>query len=946
MHPCCLLSRVRVEPSTAETMYSLSTSSIRTCPERYSSGGRWAPTRAALSVEVGFVTWRSATEGAGSAVAWAAPHAPGLIARSFASKRLVCRLRRFHAGGFRRNDVCGWQVWRRARGRNSVAVCAHAFRADGDQDERTSSSLAAHNEHLATDYQSKLQQVLQELPRYAAYRTALEAVCGRVAGSQEHRKNGAEKPLSLDSALALLGEMQNDQALGVLEDAQKDELVTMLLDAMIRAPAVEHRGQRIRRLVDDRFGVGYAAMLRQLWDLEAINAFGAEQERTLRTHPPPRVRFFDSDSIRSTWCLDEAGLKVFASLAPLPSDPREELMQTSVGLGFLALSSMAILGEVVDPLVFHRSGNEETLILTLLFGSYALDRFIYLFQGRISDTVDKGLRRLIGGNEEREALCDAASFVVAYMLGISDFAFRPRARLCLEWLTQAHQASREISRDGDEEIRLWEEQIALYTVWLLSRTAIECCVDKELIESETRQARIFVQESLREQIKRLNAASDGSSRLEERPTDLQRVQWEDFTLRWAFIEAMGLVRANMSIIRQVATLMLDGRTVGECVTEIERTWRCKQPESGEVTSFPRKRPTRMFHFDSKPIPPSRELDPGVMAAISVFRNSHAAEIGANASAKDRTAPKASTTIDEFQMNKADIDSHRNHPLNVADRAQDHETDPSSDDPEASEARLEETRAVPAASPPRKMDALRDFTGPIDTRQDDTPKATDDLELAVEHEPVLKTPAVTNEQTAVPWTARVSEEADLREHDAVELDAETENDQGRADAPVPMPREWDASLSQETNPEHDWQRKHQHLEHVASGGAPEKANRDAHAAFDEIQHLPSEQTGKVLWSLQQVPAVTEPNASAAIVDQNRDASIRSLSSERDAIPERPSAAAQTCTLIENAHRTVSRKVIHCRDERRNSGDSGQSIAVRETFSRADSVCAEHSRRDER
>jgi len=509
--------------------------------------------------------------------------------------------------------------WRRACGarqRRAFDVWAKTPAEDSRLQEQARGLFPGTLRDSADESKSTLQQILQGLPRSTAYKTALEAVCSR-SGSSNY-SDSSPTPLSLDSILALLEEMQRDSQVRDLDTKQSDELVLLLVDAVIRAPSVELDGQRIRRALDENFGFGFALLLLRLWDLGAIQAFGIEQERILNTHPPPRIRFSNSPSMRSIWCRDPAGAAAYSALPPLPSNPREELVQASVGLGFLAFSSLAILGEIIDPIIFHRHGSEETLVLTLLFGSYALDRFVFLFQGRISDTVDKGIRRIVGGNREREAFCDAASFVVAYLLGIPDFAFRPRARLCLEWFKKvADQCSRQ--KDAEQVNPLLEEHIALLTVWLLSRTAAECCFDQELIESETRQARIFVKESLGIQIRTLSAQMDKRSSPGDDVSDLQRIDWEDFTLRWAFVEAMALVRANMSLIRQIAKKMHDGGSVGELVCEIERHWRQKHAKSQETLTALRRCPFLPWNPDMVHAAWSKDLESHVLRALEAFQ---------------------------------------------------------------------------------------------------------------------------------------------------------------------------------------------------------------------------------------------------------------------------------------------------------------------------------------
>eukprot|EP00166_Cyanidium_caldarium_P001148 ctg_1547.g630 len=453
------------------------------------------------------------------------------------------------------------------------------------------------------------------MPRPRAYATALDALCEqRVSG--DGRWSSTQSVFHLDAALKLLEEMRQDAGVDVRLDRLPDRTVAQLIDAATGWRRVQFQGKQYETLPDAAFCCAASCLFASMRQTQVLPTFGVDAARILTEHPPPRLRHGTLASLARLHCPTAACAAELEALPPLPSEPRQEIIQASVGLGFLTMASVAILGEVVDPLVFHHDANDFTLILTLMFGSYALDRFTSIFQGRLADTVDKGLRRLVGGDREREALCDAASFVVSYRLGLPLFSFRPRAHECIIAL-QTSEADALLdgamaSSDGDgRSVR--EKALALYTIWLSARAAAECCLDKQLIESDTRQPRLFVQAMLAFQMRQYGgtetaALSGGSSSSSYTAGTGTRTAWEELTLRWAFVEATAMVRAHMSAIRMVANLMLTAHTPGQCVTELERTWSQRKRSDWSKAAQERRPPESQLER-TKMRRPERALSP-------------------------------------------------------------------------------------------------------------------------------------------------------------------------------------------------------------------------------------------------------------------------------------------------------------------------------------------------
>ena len=468
--------------------------------------------------------------------------------------------------------------------------------------------------------------VLESLPRPRAYATALDALCEqRVSG--DGRWSSTQSVFHLDAALKLLEEMRQDAGMDVRRDRLPDRTVAQLIDAATGWRRVQFQGKQHETLPDAAFCYAASCLFASMRQAQMLPTFGIDTARVLTEHPPPRLRYGTLASLARLHCPTAACAAELEALPPLPSQPREEIIQASVGLGFLTMASVAILGEVVDPLVFHHDANDFTLILTLMFGSYALDRFTSIFQGRLADTVDKGLRRLVGGDREREAFCDAASFVISYRLGLPLFSFRPRAHECIIAL-QTSEADALLddavaSSDGDgRSVR--EKALALYTIWLSARAAAECCLDKQLIESDTRQPRLFVQAMLAFQVRQYGGtetaapSSSSSSSSSNTAGAGTRTAWEELTLRWAFVEATAMVRAHMGAIRMVANLMLTAHTPGQCVTELERTW--SQRKRSEWSKAAQEwRPPESQLERTKMRRPERELSPREQAPLGEGR---------------------------------------------------------------------------------------------------------------------------------------------------------------------------------------------------------------------------------------------------------------------------------------------------------------------------------------
>lgn len=174
--------------------------------------------------------------------------------------------------------------------------------------------------------------------------------------------------------------------------------------------------------------------------------------------------------------------------------------------------------------------------------------------GKVSGTVVRGFNRLLKVDSERECECEAASFYVAYALGLPCFSFRPNALEAAVLVAESSQTG------NDLDPLLSNNGIMKTLIWLMAPVAMESSKYPQLIESDPREAEGF--------LTRLENSylidREELWWLEEGPSERQDM------LKWAYTEADLLLRNDKEIVTEIAQRLTGGgATVGDCVAAVE-----------------------------------------------------------------------------------------------------------------------------------------------------------------------------------------------------------------------------------------------------------------------------------------------------------------------------------------------------------------------------------------
>jgi hypothetical protein len=173
--------------------------------------------------------------------------------------------------------------------------------------------------------------------------------------------------------------------------------------------------------------------------------------------------------------------------------------------------------------------------------------------GQITGVVVKGYTRLLTADPEREAACEAAALVTAYILGLPCYAFRSNvleATSLVTMTTTTSAAADSASSSSSLVFRI--------LVWLMAPVAMESSSHPILIFSDPNEASAFM------------------DRCEELfGTDDDRVFWNDanrdLVLKWVYTEADLLLRDNKRIAQDLGQRLAGGAaTIGDCVAVLEQ----------------------------------------------------------------------------------------------------------------------------------------------------------------------------------------------------------------------------------------------------------------------------------------------------------------------------------------------------------------------------------------
>lgn len=232
-----------------------------------------------------------------------------------------------------------------------------------------------------------------------------------------------------------------------------------------------------------------------------------------------------------------------------PVDPARTL-DMSIAAAFLGVVGSALSAELVEPLVLHRPPDEPTALLVFLLGALAIDR--YVAAAALWRRIRGGLTRLLTQDVRRSSRVDAASFLVAYLLGLPWICFRPDGKRALRWCRQLLQPDvvRASSTQRRQKASIDDPVVDRCLLWLVSGVAAEVDIDGMLIQSDMRPARDFMfGVRLTKPISKRFSVSEGENRV-----------------RMAVSGVSSLLQNHAAIHNELTDVLLTGASVGECVS--------------------------------------------------------------------------------------------------------------------------------------------------------------------------------------------------------------------------------------------------------------------------------------------------------------------------------------------------------------------------------------------
>lgn len=191
-----------------------------------------------------------------------------------------------------------------------------------------------------------------------------------------------------------------------------------------------------------------------------------------------------------------------------------------------------------------------------------------LGSGAITGTVVRGFTRLWSVDTERECQCEAAAFFAAYSLGLPCFGFKPNA---LEAALLMFESTRdEEESDKALDTLLSDTGLMKVLIWLMAPVAFESSLHPQLIASDPREARGFLQR-LKEKAKVFGTENEVNNILRIGDGDVASQQQEmDDLLKWAYAEADSLLRNNKFTVNALSERLIGGAaTLGDCTAVLE-----------------------------------------------------------------------------------------------------------------------------------------------------------------------------------------------------------------------------------------------------------------------------------------------------------------------------------------------------------------------------------------
>eukprot|EP00557_Chaetoceros_sp_GSL56_P001727 CAMPEP_0176504666 /NCGR_PEP_ID=MMETSP0200_2-20121128/16062_1 /TAXON_ID=947934 /ORGANISM="Chaetoceros sp., Strain GSL56" /LENGTH=466 /DNA_ID=CAMNT_0017904127 /DNA_START=267 /DNA_END=1667 /DNA_ORIENTATION=+ len=200
-----------------------------------------------------------------------------------------------------------------------------------------------------------------------------------------------------------------------------------------------------------------------------------------------------------------------------------------------------------------------------------------LGSGAITGTVVRGLTRLWSVDTERECQCEAAAFFAAYSLGLPCFGFKPNALEAA--LLMFESARNEDESDRALDTLLSDSGLMKVLIWLMAPVAFESSLHPQLIASDPREARGFLQRlkekakvfGTEDEINTILRIEDGDAVTQQQQQQQQQQGKEiDDLLKWAFAEADLLLRSNEYTVNALSERLIGGAaTLGDCTAVLE-----------------------------------------------------------------------------------------------------------------------------------------------------------------------------------------------------------------------------------------------------------------------------------------------------------------------------------------------------------------------------------------
>jgi hypothetical protein len=171
--------------------------------------------------------------------------------------------------------------------------------------------------------------------------------------------------------------------------------------------------------------------------------------------------------------------------------------------------------------------------------------------GQTTGVVVQGYTRLLTSDPEREAGCESAAFVTAYILGLPCYAFRSNVVEATSLLTTTATTTNDAASSSSSSL------VFRILVWLMAPVAWESASHPILIFSDPNEAVAFM-----DRCEELFGEND------------DRIFWNasnrDMVMKWAYHEADLLLRDNKRTVTDIAQRLAGGAaTIGDCVAVLE-----------------------------------------------------------------------------------------------------------------------------------------------------------------------------------------------------------------------------------------------------------------------------------------------------------------------------------------------------------------------------------------